>query len=60
MLAHFSLLGAFFSILAASCAFVGRFLLTLVVFFAFRVAPGQILERPGTILEGPKPHFSMF
>ena len=59
MLAHFSLLGAFFSLLAASCAFVGRFWLTLIVFFAFRVAPGPILERPGTILEGLKPHFSM-
>ena len=32
----------------------------LVVFFAFSVAPGRILERPGTILEGLKPHFSMF
>ena len=51
MLAHFSLLGAFFSFLAASCAFVRRFLLMLVVFFAFWVAPGPILERPGTILE---------
>ena len=60
MLAHFSLLGAFFSLLAASCEFVGRFLRTLVVFFAFRVAPGWILVRPGAILEGRKPHFSMF
>ena len=52
MLDHFSLLGAFFSLLAASCAFVGRFLLMLVVFFAFWVAPGSILECPGSILEG--------
>ena len=60
MLAHFSLLGAFFSLLAASCAFVGRFLRRLVIFFAFWVAPGRILVRPGAIFEGPKPHFSMF
>ena len=59
-MAHFSLLGAFFSLLAASCAFVGHFSRMLVVFFAFWVAPARILERPGTILEGPKPHFSMF
>ena len=32
----------------------------LVVFFALWIAPGQILERPGTISEGPKPRFSMF
>ena len=60
MLAHFSLLGAFFSILAVSWAFVGCFLLMLFVFLTIRAAPGQILERPGTILEGPKPRFSMF
>ena len=51
MLALFSLLGPLFSLLAASCAFVGRFWFMLVVFFAFWVAPGPILERPGTILE---------
>ena len=60
MLARFLLLGNFSSLLAASCAFVGRFLRLLVVFFAFGVAPGRISERPSTILEGPKPHFSMF
>ena len=60
MLAHFSRLGGFFSLLAVSCAFVGRFLLMLVVFFAFRNAPGRILDRPKTISEGPKPYFSMF
>ena len=32
----------------------------LVVFFAFWVAPGQIFELPGTILEGLNSHFSMF
>ena len=53
-------MGVFFSLLDVSCAFVGRFLLRFVFFFAFWVAPGRILERPGTILEGPKPHFSMF
>ena len=59
MLAHFSLLGVFFALLAVSCAFVGRFLLMLIVFFPFGVAPGLILERPGSIVDGPKPHFSM-
>ena len=32
----------------------------LVVFSTFRIAPGMILERPRTILDGPKPHFLMF
>ena len=32
----------------------------LVVFLTFWDAPGLILERPGTILKGPKPHFSRF
>ena len=59
-LAHFSLLHTFFELLAASWAFDGRFLLILVVFFARWVAPGQILERPATIFESPKPYFSMF
>ena len=59
MLTHVSLLGAFFSLWAVSCTFVERFLLMLIVFLAFWVAPGPILERPGSILEGPIPHFSM-
>ena len=46
--------------MAASCAFVGRFLRMLGVFFAFWVAPGRILVRSRAIFEGPKPHFSMF
>ena len=49
MLAHFSLLGVFFSLLDATCTFVGRFLLMFVFFFAFWVAPGRIFRRPGTI-----------
>ena len=32
----------------------------LIIFFGLGVAPGSILERPGTILEGPTPRFSMF
>ena len=60
MLAHFSLMGAFCSILAASWAFVGCFWLMLFVFLTLRAALGQILERPGAILAGPKPRFSMF
>ena len=32
----------------------------LVVFLTFWDAPGLILERPGTSLKGPKPHFSRF
>ena len=57
MLAHFSLLGAFFSLVAASCAFVGRFLPILIVFFAFWVALNSILGGPGQVLEPSKPHF---
>ena len=47
--AHFSFLGVLFAFLAASGAFVGRFLLMFVFFFAFRVAPGRIWGRPGAI-----------
>ena len=48
MLAHFSLLGIFFSLLGASCAFLGRFWLALVVFPAFWIVLGWILGRSGT------------
>ena len=57
MLVYFWLLGAFFSLLAGFWELVGCLLLVLVVFFACWVAPGPILERPGSILEGPIPHF---
>ena len=43
-----------------SCLLVGRLLLMLVIFLTFWDAPGLILECPGTILKGTKPHFSRF
>ena len=52
MLAHFSLLDAFFSFLAASWALVGHFLVVLVVFFALWTAPGSILEGLGQLRGG--------
>ena len=52
MLAHFSLLVAFFPMLGASGAFPGRFWLLLVVFSAFWTVSGWILERSGTLRGG--------
>ena len=51
MLAHFSLLGVFFSLLVGSWALLERFLLILIVFFAFWVALNSILDGPGQVLE---------
>ena len=44
MLAHFSLLGAFFRVLGVACAFLGDFLLVLAIFWVSWNAPGSILE----------------
>ena len=60
MLAHFSLLGVFFSLLDASCAFAKRFLLMFVFFFAFRVAPGRIWGRPRAFWRGRNCFFRCF
>ena len=60
MLAHFSLLGVFFSLLACSCTLLEHFLLMLVVFFGFLVALDWILHGLGLVLEPSKLHFSIF
>ena len=60
MLAHFALLGAFFSLLAASGARLELFLLMLVLFFGFLVTLDSILRGLGQVLELSKIHFSMF
>ena len=63
MLAHFSLLGAFFSLLAASCAFVERFLVMLVIFFRVCGRSKSDFGRVWTLttsgLEVQTPYFSM-
>ena len=59
MLAHFSLLGAFFSLLAGSQTLLALFWLMLVVFFGLGVAAGSILGGLGRVLEPSNKHFSM-
>ena len=59
MLAHFSLLGAFFSLLAGSQTLLALFWLMLVVFFGLGVAAGSILGGLGKVLEPSKTYFSM-
>ena len=51
MLAHFSLLGAFFSLLAGSQTLLALFWLMLVVFFGLGVAAGSILGGLGKVLD---------
>ena len=60
MLAHFSLLGVFFSLLAGSWTFFALFWFMLVVFFELWAAPASILGRPGQVSEPSKPHLTMF
>ena len=60
MLAHFSLLGAFFSLLAASWALCRYFQAILCVFWASWNVPGLIFEGFGKVLEAPGIHFSRF
>ena len=59
MLARFSLLGAFFSLLAGAYALLAFFGVTLVVFFRLGFAAGSILGGLGRVLEPSKPHLSM-
>ena len=59
MLAHFSLLGALFSLLAGSQTLLALFWLMLVVFFGLGVAAGSILGGLGRVLDASKPHLSM-
>ena len=59
MLAHFSLWGAFFSLLAGSQTLLALFWLMLVVFFGLGVAAGSILGGLGRVLEPSNKHFSM-
>ena len=59
MLAHFSLLGTFFSLLAGSQTLLALFWLMLVVFFGLGVAADSILGGLGKGLEPSKPHLSM-
>ena len=59
MLAHFSLLGVFFSLLDASCAFGGRFFLMFDFFFRVSGRSGSDLGTSKGILEKPKLLFSV-
>ena len=59
MLAHFSLLEAFFSFLAGSEALLAHFWLMLVVFFGLGVAAASILGGLGRVLDASKPHLPM-
>ena len=59
MLAHFSLWGVFFSLLAGSPTLLALFWLMLVVFFGLGVAAGSILGGLGRVLEPSNKHFSM-
>ena len=58
MLALFSLLGAFFSLLDASYALFGHF--WPIVFFGFLVALDSMLQALGQVLEPSNLHFSIF
>ena len=63
MLAHFSLLGVFFSLLLASWALFRYFLAILAAFWASWNVPGLIFEgfeKTWEVLEAPGIHFSRF
>ena len=59
MLAHFSLLSVFFSLLAGSGALLALFCLVLFDFFELMVATGSILGGLGRVLEPSQPNLSM-
>ena len=60
MLAHFSLLGVFFSLLNASRAFVGRFLTHVRLFFRVLGGSGSDVWASRDNFEGPKLLFLVF